>query len=79
METVTLVIAVVALVIAVVAFMRTGGIQDVRRQVEAISSRTETVRGQFADALDRLEHLVRGGERPERQEKSGSEGSPVPR
>ncbi|MFQ5850679.1 MAG: hypothetical protein ACE5JU_08825 [Candidatus Binatia bacterium] len=64
MEVVTLIIAVVALVIAVLAFQRTGGIKDLRRQVEVASSKTETVRDRTADILDRLERLIRGKEKP---------------
>jgi hypothetical protein len=41
-EAVTLIIAVVALVLAVIAFVRTGG--DLRRQFEMLSSKTETAR-----------------------------------
>lgn len=44
MEVFTLIIAVIALVIAVVTYQRTGGIKDLRRRVEAVSSRTQEVR-----------------------------------
>ncbi len=67
MEILTLLIAVVALVIAVAAFARTGGIQEVRRQVETISTKTESARDKTADALDRLERLIRGREKPSPQ------------
>lgn len=71
MEAVTLIIAVVALVIAVVAFVRTGGIQDLRRQLDVISSKTETARDRTADALDRLERLIRGREKPPPDQENG--------
>lgn len=74
MEAVTLIIAVVALVIAVVAFIRTGGIQNLRHQMEGISAKTETARDRTADALDRLERLIRGKEKP--QSESEKEGGP---
>lgn len=78
MEAVTLIIAVVALVIAVVAFIRTGGIQDVRRQVEGLSLKTDTARERTADALDRLERLIRGKEKspPDQQGEPGGSGTP---
>ena len=64
METLSLVIAVIALVIAIAEFMRTGGVTELKRQVQTLSSTTDTVRDRTADALNRLEQLVRGKERP---------------
>lgn len=63
MEVVTLLIAVVALVIAVAAYTRTGGIRDLRRQVDSLSSASESVRDKTADAIARLERLIRGREK----------------
>jgi len=57
MEAVTLLIAVVALALAIVAFLRTGGVHDVRHSADAARDRT-------ADILDRLEQIVRGKEKP---------------
>jgi hypothetical protein len=37
MEVLSLIIAVIALVIAVAAFMRTGGVRELKRQVQALS------------------------------------------
>lgn len=70
METLSLVIAVIALVIAVAAFRRTGGVVDLKRQVHTLSSTTDSVRDRTADALNRLEQLVRGKERPKADEPS---------
>lgn len=75
MEIVTLIIAVVALVIAIIAYSRTGGIEDLRSQVKVVGSKTdalrgktagatETLRAKTADALDRLERTVRGSREP---------------
>lgn len=64
MEIVTLIIAIVALVVAVAAYTRTGGIHDLRGQVKAMGSKTETFRARTADALDRLERTVRGVREP---------------
>jgi hypothetical protein len=76
MEVVTLIIAVVALVVAVLAYARTGGIQELRGQVSALGSAKESlrvkttdtlgaVRTKTADTLDRLEKAVRrSGETP---------------
>ena len=63
MEVLTLLIAVAALAIAVAAYTRTGGIQKLRRQVDALGSASESVREKTADVLDRLERLIRGREK----------------
>jgi hypothetical protein len=68
MEAVTLLIAVVALVLAIMAFIRTGGMGDVRRQLDTVTHKTESARDRTADVLDRLEHLIRGKEKGEREE-----------
>ena len=60
MEIVTFLIALVALVIASLAYTRAGGIEDVHRQIKALGSATDTLRTKTADALDRLEGTVRG-------------------
>lgn len=60
MEIVSFVIALVALVIAVLAYIRTGGIQDLRSQMRSVSTATDTLRAKTANALDRLERSVRG-------------------
>jgi hypothetical protein len=65
MEAVTLLIAVVALVLAVIAFIRTGGMPDMRRQIDSMSARTEAARDRTADALDRLERFIRGRDKGE--------------
>ena len=78
MDIATLIIAVLALVIAVLAYIRTGGVEDLRSQVKAVGPATEALRTKTADALDRLEGVVRGSggprspsvpeeERPERR------------
>ena len=64
MEIVHFVIALVALTIAVLAYIRTGGIQDLRGQVSSLGSATEALRTKTADALDRLEKVVRGSSGP---------------
>jgi len=72
MEGITLLIAVVALIIAILAYQRTGGTADLKRQidsatssidfkkqVESLTVMTDTLREKTADALDRLEKMVR--------------------
>lgn len=69
MEMITLLIAVVALVIAILAFQRTGGgIRDLRRQIEDLTEKSEHAtkgaRDKTADALSRLETFIRGQQKP---------------
>lgn len=70
MEALALIIALVALVVAVAAFARTGGVRELKRRIQALSSTTDSVRDRTADALNRLEHLVRGRERSKLDEQS---------
>jgi hypothetical protein len=82
MQTLTLIIALAAFVIAVVALYRTGGIRNLREQMDLISTKTEgaaqvtkeatreaakvtreaakATREVAADALERVEQLLRG-------------------
>ena len=70
MDILALIIAVVALVIAIAAFKRTGGVGELHHQIQTLSSTTDSVRDRTADALTRLEQLVRGKERPKPDEQS---------
>ena len=70
MGTVTLIIAIVALIIAIVAYYRTGGVAALRKQVEDLTNAGETMvsktsdslRDKAADALGKAEEAVRGHE-----------------
>lgn len=79
MEAVTLIIAVVALVIAILAFARAGGVQDLRHQVEVLGVRTEGARDRTADILDRLERAIRGREKPQAEKGDDPGGASTPR
>ncbi len=58
-----LLISIVALVIAVMAFKRTGGDLNLRKRVESLQQALESARQDTANAIERLEELVRGKER----------------
>ncbi len=76
------VIAVVALIISILAYQRTGGTaelkrkiesavppEDLKKQVDALVAVTDVLREKTADALDRLEKVIRKtekGEQPQR-------------
>jgi hypothetical protein len=78
MEAITLLIAVVALVIAILAYQRTGGTAelkhqmesmtsspDMKKQMDALVAMTNSLREKTADVLDRLEKVVRKTEKSE--------------
>lgn len=60
MEIATLLIAIIALVIALLAYSRTGGTQDLRAQVGSLDSVMDALREKTANTLDRLGGAVRG-------------------
>ena len=81
MEMITLLIAVVALGIAILAFQRTGGgIRDLRRQIEDLTEKSEHAtkgaRDRTADALSRLETFIRGQQKPTPTEQEPREEEP---
>ena len=78
MEAITLLIAVVALILAILAYQRTGGTADLKRhieanvsspdlkrQIDALAAMTDSLREKTADALDRLEKVIRKTEKGE--------------
>jgi hypothetical protein len=65
MEWVTLIISVIALGLSIWAMKRTGGLNEMKKQIESVSSLRESLRKKTADVLDRVEKKVRGDERPE--------------
>jgi len=78
MEAITLLIAVVALIISILAYQRSGGTAELKRQLEsktssadlkkqmdALMAMTDSLREKTADTLDRLEKLVRKTEKGE--------------
>lgn len=78
MQEITLLIAVIALIISILAYQRTGGPAelkreleskatsvDLKKQIDALVSTTDSLRDKTADALDRLEKLIRKTERGE--------------
>jgi len=78
MDAITLLIAVVALIIAILAYQRTGGPaelkrkiestippEDLKKQLNALVAMTDNLREKTADALDRLEKVIRKTEKGE--------------
>jgi membrane carboxypeptidase/penicillin-binding protein PbpC len=69
-------LSLIAIAMAYVALQRTGGLQDLRQQVDHLTSKTEEIargaREATAGILRRLEHMVRGSEaKPSEKDKNG--------
>ena len=69
MTVLAFIIAIVALVIAVLAYQKAGGIRDLQEQAEALRFVADNLREKTADALDKLEKTLRKTE-----EKKETEG-----
>lgn len=55
----TFIIAVTALVLAIVAFRRTGGMTGLKEEVDSLDSVTENLRERTANALEKMEKALR--------------------
>ena len=69
MEILALIISIIALIIAILAYQKVGGAADLKKQTEAftnvgetIAKATDSLRDKTADILDRMEAVVRGTE-----------------
>lgn len=73
MEFLTLILAVIALVVAILAYQRVGGVADLKKQIDHITSSVDlkrsidsltatadTLREKTAEAIGKLEDAVRG-------------------
>ncbi len=58
MEVVALIISGIALLIAVIAFQRTGGIKDFRGRARSVSSRTQTVRNDLRRRVEAVSSMT---------------------
>jgi len=78
MQEITLLISVIALIISILAYQRTGGPAelkrelesragslDLKKQIDALTATTDSLRDKTADALERLERLIRKTEKGE--------------
>ncbi len=70
MDVLALILSIVALTLAAMAFSRSGGMRDVRRQLDTLSAKAGGARELAADTIDKLEDMVRGGEKPTSGEES---------
>jgi len=78
MEAVALIISIVALIIAIMAYSRAGGVADLKKRVEALTDAGETIvskasdslRDKTADVLGKVEDAVRGEEQEKEEPKT---------
>jgi hypothetical protein len=74
----------VALIIAIVAYYRTGGVTALKKEVEAltntgetmVSKATDSLRDKTADVLGKVEEAVRGDEETKEQPKTPPKKEP---
>ncbi len=59
MTALALIIAIIALIIAIMAYQRAGGQIEIRHQLENLSKATDTLREKTADLLERMEAALR--------------------
>jgi len=59
MQILTLILAIVALVIAILAYQRAGGTGELKSQVNSLSNITESLREKTADLLSKMEKALR--------------------
>ena len=59
MSALALLIAILALVVAVAAYRRTGGMRDLNQRLEVLSENVAPLRDKAADQLDKLSDAVR--------------------
>jgi hypothetical protein len=64
MDFLAILLSIAAVIMAFIALQRTGGLKDFRQQMDLMTSKTEEAtkgaRETTADALRRLEHMIRG-------------------
>lgn len=61
-----LLISIAALVVAIMAYQRTGTDLKLRERVESLQQALDSARQETANALDQLEELVRGSQENKR-------------
>lgn len=65
MEFLALVVAIIALVMALLAYRRAGGLRDLQAEIASLGTGLDALRAKTADALGKLERAVRPGDQRE--------------
>jgi len=76
MELLALIISIIAIIIAILAYYKVGGVADLKKQTEvltdvgnAITKATDSLREKTADILEKMEGAVRGEEESKEEPK----------
>jgi hypothetical protein len=65
MNVVSLLISIAALIVAIIAYQRSGGsIEEMKKKVEELGITTESMRTRTADLLNSFEKKLRGEDKP---------------
>jgi len=65
MTVVSLLISIAALIVAIIAYQRSGGsIEEMKKRVEELGITTESMRTKTADLLNSFEKKLRGEDKP---------------
>jgi hypothetical protein len=65
MNVVSLLISIAALIVAIIAYQRSGGsIEEMKKRVEELGITTESMRSKTADLLNSFEKKLRGEDKP---------------
>ncbi|MDY6854905.1 MAG: hypothetical protein SWO11_09420 [Thermodesulfobacteriota bacterium] len=73
MSALVFIISVVALIFAIVAFRRTGGMTEIKDDINSLDSITNSFRERTANALEKMENVLRKEEKEEDAEKKEGE------
>ncbi|RLA85636.1 MAG: hypothetical protein DRG31_02460 [Deltaproteobacteria bacterium] len=65
MSALALIIAIIALILAILAYQRTGGELELKRRLDTLSGALDNLREKTADLLDKMETALRKGEQKE--------------
>jgi hypothetical protein len=64
MDALALVISIIALIAACMAYKKSGGsVDDLKRKIDDLHLSTENLRSKMADSLEKIEKKVRGNEK----------------
>jgi hypothetical protein len=67
-----LIISIIALILSYLAYTRSGGsTEELKTKVEDLGISTENFREKTADALNRLEKMMRGGNKKAKEKEAG--------
>lgn len=73
MTALVFIISVIALIIAIAAFRRTGGMTELKEDISSLDSITSSFRERSANALEKMEKVLRKDEKGEGTEKKEGE------